>query len=291
MTGKGRLLVGLAATTFLFHSWTAGHPDSIGLAVLTADDERAIAAKPASEFKECTTGCPVMVVLPPGKFMMGSPKNESDLDASERPQREVTITRPLTVSKFEVTFENWDACVAATACRKVSDSWGRGRMPVINVSWRDAKQYVGWLARLTGKDYRLLSEAEWEYGARAGSKTRYSWGDDPGKGNANCDGCGSRWDLQQTAPVGSFRPNEFGLYDMHGNVWEWVEDVWHSSYDGALNDGSAWLEGGDPSFRVIRGGSWRNETELVGASIRVKRNINVAFDTLGFRVAGSLTID
>jgi formylglycine-generating enzyme required for sulfatase activity len=291
LTRKGRLLVGLAAMTFLSPSGTAGHPDLIGLAVLTADNERAIAVKPASEFKECANGCPVMVVLPPGKFIMGSLKNESGLDASERPQREVTITKPFAISKFEVTFDNWDACVAVTACREVPDSWGRGRMPVINVSWRDAKQYVGWLSRSTGKDYRLLSEAEWEYGTRGGSMTRYSWGDDPGKGNANCDGCGSRWDLQQTAPVGSFQPNAFGLYDMHGNVWEWVEDVWHSSYEGAPNDGSSWLEGGDPSFRVIRGGSWRNETELIGAATRLERHVNVAFDTLGFRVARSLTID
>src|SRR5262249_16255143 len=160
---------GLAAITFLSPSRAADDRDLMGLAVLTADSERAIAAKPASEFKECASGCPVMVVLPPGKFMMGSPENGSDLDASERPQREVTITKPFAVSKFEVTFENWDACVIATACRKAPDSWGRGEMPVINVSWRDAKQYVGWLARLTGKDYRLLSEAEWEYGARAGT--------------------------------------------------------------------------------------------------------------------------
>jgi formylglycine-generating enzyme required for sulfatase activity len=291
LTRKGRLLVGLAAMTFLSPSGTAGHPDLIGLAVLTADNERAIAVKPASEFKECANGCLVMVVLPPGKFIMGSLKNESGLDASERPQREVTITKPFAISKFEVTFDNWDACVAVTACREVPDSWGRGGMPVINVSWRDAKQYVGWLSRSTGKDYRLLSEAEWEYGTRGGSMTRYSWGDDPGKGNANCDGCGSRWDLQQTAPVGSFQPNAFGLYDMHGNVREWVEDVWHSSYEGAPNDGSSWLEGGDPSFRVIRGGSWRNETELIGAATRLERHVNVAFDTLGFRVARSLTID
>jgi formylglycine-generating enzyme required for sulfatase activity len=130
-------------------------------------------------------------------------------------------------------------------------------MPVINVSWGDAKQYVGWLSQLTGKEYRLLTEAEWEYAARAGANTRYSWGDDPGMGNANCDGCGSQWDLQQTAPVGSFKPNALGLYDMHGNVWEWVEDSWHENYDSAPTDGSAWLRGGKPSYRVVRGGSWR----------------------------------
>jgi formylglycine-generating enzyme required for sulfatase activity len=229
-----------------------------------------------------------MIVIPAGKFIMGSPENESDRNASEGPQHEVTVAKPFAVSKFEVTFEEWDACVAAAACPRVTDHWGRGKMPVINVSWGDAKQYVGWLSDLTGKEYRLLTEAEWEYGARAGARRRYSWGDDPRTGNANCDGCGSKWDLRQTAPVGSFKPNAFGLYDMHGNVWEWVEDSWHENYDGAPTDGSAWLRGGDPSYRVARGGSWRNESELVRAAVRVRRNVNVRFDTLGFRVARTI---
>src|SRR5262245_63389624 len=131
-------------------------------------------------------------------------------------------------------------------------------MPVIDVSYSDAKQYVGWLSQLTGKEYRLLTEAEWEYAARAGGRTGYSWGDDLGVGNANCDGCGSPWDLKQTAPVGSFKPNAFGLYDMHGNVWEWVEDSWHETYDGAPTDGSAWLAGGDQIGRA----SWRERVEV-----------------------------
>ena len=257
--------------------------------VLTVEQEKAQAARPGSDFKECANGCPAMIVIPSGKFVMGSPENESDRNASEGPQHEVTITKPFAVSKFEVTFEEWDACVAAAACPRVPDVWGRGRMPAINVSWVDAKQYVGWLSQLTGKEYRFLTEAEWEYAARAGANTRYSWGDDLGMGNANCDGCGSQWDLQQTAPVGSFRPNRLGLYDMHGNVWEWVEDSWHENYNLAPTDGSAWLRGGDPSFRVVRGGSWRNESELVRAAVRVRRNANVRFDTLGIRVARTIT--
>jgi len=256
--------------------------------VLTVKQETAKAAKPGSGFKECANGCPVMIVIPAGKFIMGSPESESNRDASEGPQHEVTIAKPFAVSKFEVTFEAWDACVAAAACPRLADRWGRGEMPVIDVSWGDAKQYVGWLSQLTGKEYRLLTEAEWEYAARAGARTRYSWGDNLGKGNADCDGCGSPWDLKQTAPVGSFKPNAWGLYDMHGNVWEWVEDSWHETYDGAPTDGSAWLAGGDPSFRIVRGGSWRNDSEIVRAATRVRRHVNVRFDTLGFRVARTL---
>ena len=257
--------------------------------VLTGDQERAHAAKPGSDFKECANSCPVMIVIPAGKLIMGSPENEPDRNASEGPQHQVTIAKPFAISKFEVTFEEWDACVAAAACPRVADRWGRGNMPVINVSWVDAKQYVGWLSQLTGKQYRLPTETEWEYAARAGANTRYSWGDDLGMGNANCNGCGSQWDLQQTAPVGSFKPNRLGLYDMHGNVWEWVEDSWHENYDVAPTDGSAWLQGGDPNFRVVRGGSWRNESELVRAAVRFKRNANVRFDTLGFRIARTIT--
>ena len=255
-------------------------------AALIAGQEKE--ANPGTAFKECDRGCPVMIVIPAGKFMLGSPENESERRSNEDPQHEVTIAKPFAVSKFEVTFEEWDACAAAAACAQAADGWGRGRMPMINVSWRDAQQYVGWLAKLTGEDYRLLTEAEWEYAARAGATTRYSWGDEPGVGNADCDGCGSQWDLRQAAPAGSFKPNAFGIYDMHGNVWEWVEDTWHENYDGAPLDGSAWLGGGDPSYRVVRGGSWRNESELVRAAVRDKRNINVRFDTLGFRVARTI---
>jgi formylglycine-generating enzyme required for sulfatase activity len=137
------------------------------------------------------------------------------------------------------------------------------------------------------KEYRLLTEAEWEYAARAGSNTRCAWGDQPGTGNANCNGCGGGWSLQ-AAVVGSFRPNAFGIHDMEGNVWEWVEDIWHDSYGGAPADGSAWLEGGDATYRVIRGGSWHNEIELIRAPIRFKRHRKVQFDTLGFRVARTM---
>jgi formylglycine-generating enzyme required for sulfatase activity len=141
-------------------------------ALLSVEQEKAQAAKPGSDFKECAKGCPGMIVIPAGKFIMGAPKNESDRNASEGPPHEVTIAKPFAVSKFEVTFEEWDACAAAAACPRVPDSWGRGEMPVINVSWVDAKQYVTWLSQLTGKHYRLLTEAEWEYGQR---QLRWLW--------------------------------------------------------------------------------------------------------------------
>jgi formylglycine-generating enzyme required for sulfatase activity len=127
---------------------------------------------------------------------------------------------------------------------RVTDSgFGRGRHPVINVSWDDAQRYAAWLSRMTGKPYRLLSEAEFEYAARAGTRTVYPWGDELGKDNANCGDCGSTWDNRQPSPVGSFAANRFGLHDLHGNVWQWVEDCYHGDYEGAPQDGSAWVEG------------------------------------------------
>ena len=167
------------------------------------------------------------------------------------------------------------------------DDWGRGRQPVINVSWDDTRQYLAWLSKLTGKPYRLLSEAEWEYAARAGSSTNYPWGDDIGRGNANCRGCGSQWDGKQAAPAGSFKPNAFGLHDMIGNLLEWCEDAWHDSYDGAPADGSVFA-GGDAGFRVLRGGAWVTLSPLVRAAYRDK---SAPFDrsyVAGFRVARAL---
>jgi formylglycine-generating enzyme required for sulfatase activity len=148
--------------------------------------------------------------------------------------------------------------------------------------------YVAWLSRMTGKEYRLLTEAEWEYAARAGTTTAYYWGDWIGKNNANCNSCGSEWDGMQTAPVGSFKPNGFGLYDMHGNVWQWVEDCYHGNYDGAPEDGSAW-PGGDCNYRIDRGGSWEFDPENLRAASRDKSPSVLRINNLGFRVARTLT--
>jgi formylglycine-generating enzyme required for sulfatase activity len=225
----------------------------MGGTALTGGQERAL--KPKDEFAECKKGCPSMVVVPAGSFTMGSPESEKDRFDNEGPQQ------------VDVTFAEWDACVDTGACRRASDSgWGRADRPVINVSWDDAKLYVAWLRRMTGKQYRLLSEAEREYAARAGTTTHYYWGDDIGKDNAKCDGCASQWDARQTAPVGSFKPNAFGLYDMHGNVGQWVEDCLHNSYTGAPSDGTAWTE--DCSYRVFRGGNWASVPRFLRAANR-----------------------
>jgi formylglycine-generating enzyme required for sulfatase activity len=246
---------------------------------------RLLPMEPGNAFKECAN-CPEMVVVPAGSFLMGS--NEYD---DEKPPHRVTIRQLFAVGKFEVTFDEWDACVAQGGCTQKPDdrSWGRGRRPVINVSWDDAKQYVAWLAKLTGKPYRLLTEAEWEYAARAGTTTVYSWGNDIGTRNANCDGCGSQWDGRQTAPVGSFKPNGFGLYDMHSNVSEWVEDCYHDSYSGAPADGTAWAVSCTESRRVVRGGSWFNLPGYLRSAQRIRVPTEDRNGNLGFRLARTLT--
>jgi formylglycine-generating enzyme required for sulfatase activity len=255
--------------------------------VLTAATERAL--KPGDSFRECAKDCPEMVVLPAGEFMMGSSADEIDHYDNESPLHRVAIAHALAVSKFEITFEQWDACVAVGTCAHVSDSnMGRGTQPVVDVSWDHAQQYVAWFSKMTGRPYRLLSEAEWEYAARAGTTTAFSWGDDIGKNNADCNGCGSQWDGRQTAPVGSFAPNQFGLYDMHGNVWEWVEDCWHTNYDGAPNDGSAWTAQGDCNYRVVRGGSWTGYSVGLRSALRFWSSPDDHGNDLGFRVTRTL---
>jgi formylglycine-generating enzyme required for sulfatase activity len=237
-----------------------------------------------------------MVVVPAGSFTMGGPANVEQPQYyganTEQPQHTVTFAKPFAVSKYQLTFADWDACVAAGGCDdyKPSDTdWGRGPQPVINVSWEDAQQYLAWLSEVTGKTYRLLSESEYEYAARAGTTMAYPWGDDIGKNNANCNGCGSQWDAKQTAPVGSFAPNRFGLYDMVGNVFEWTEDCIHDNYIGAPADGSVWTSGGDCGNHVIRGGSWLSDPVNLRSDNRVWLTSPDRRDSgLGFRVARTL---
>jgi formylglycine-generating enzyme required for sulfatase activity len=264
--------------------------------VLTAERERAL--KPLESFRECGTNCPEMIVIPAGRLMMGSPAGEegrsNNEDDGHGRQHQVTIARPFAVAKFDVRVADWDACVRVGSCPReplAADPYKLrdepDRYPVINVSWDDAQAYVAWLSRMTGKTYRLLSEAEWEYAARAGTMTAYFWGDKIGKGNANCLGCGSQWDNRQPSPVGSFKSNAFGLFDMAGNLWVWVEDCYHQNYSGAPADGSAWTEG-ECRYRVLRGCAWYNDPPLLRSAMRFPYDPNIRVEDIGIRVGRTL---
>jgi formylglycine-generating enzyme required for sulfatase activity len=256
--------------------------------VLAAEAERVL--KPGDVFRECAKDCPEMIVVPSGQFTMGSPATEQGRNDGEGPQHEVTIAKPFAVSKFDVTFTDWDACVSLGGCIRVSDNgWGHGTQPVINVSWDEAQQYVGWLSKMTRKPYRLLTEAEWEYAARAGTTNGYYWGVNVGWTNANCDACGSQWDNNQTSPVGSFKPNAFGLFDMAGNASQWVQDCFHPNYVGASADGSAWTSNGDCDGHVYRGGSWGSGPGDLRSAARSRNAANGREEYLGFRVGRTLT--
>ncbi len=231
---------------------------------------------------------PEMVLIPEGQFQMGC--LVSPCEDRELPVREVIIPHALAVSKYEITFADWGRCVNAGGCRNYmpeDNGWGGGNRPVINVDWQDAREYVSWLSEETGKNYRLLTEAEWEYAARAGSESIYSWGNDIGVNQANCNGCGSTWDGESTAPVGSFSPNDFELHDMHGNVWEWVADCWNGDYVGAPLDGSAWQDG-NCQARTLRGGAFYVAHGSISSSVRIWAAQDTRASSDGLRVAYSL---
>ena len=233
---------------------------------------------------------PEMVVIPAGAFVMGSPETEPERDKDEGPQHLVVFSQPFALGRYAVTFEEYDPFCKATGRSPLGDAgWGRGRWPVINVRWDDAVAYAAWLSKETGAWYRLPTEAEWEYAARAGTETAYWWGETIGRNRANCRGCGSAWDGNQTAPVGSFDANPFGLYDMLGNVWEWVQDCHHDRYKGAPGDGSAW-ETGKCTLRVLRGGSWALEPRRLRAALRNGRLPGDRDRYGGFRLARTLTL-
>ena len=257
--------------------------------------EAALATKPGRVFRDCAD-CPEMVVVPAGTFTMGSPVSEASRDANEGPQRKVTIARPFAVGRFAATFDQWDTCVAAGGCngyRPDDQRWGRGRLPVISVSWKDAKAYAAWLSRETGKNYRLLSEAEREYVTRAGTTTPFWWGSSIMTNQANYDGRytygGSRTGSfpHRTVPVDSFEANPWGLHQLHGNVYEWTGDCWNDSYEGAPTDGSAWTTG-ECSNRVTRGGSWDRPPRELRAAYRRGFVADYRGNYLGFRLARTL---
>jgi formylglycine-generating enzyme required for sulfatase activity len=248
----------------------------------------AAALTPGATFRECAAVCPEMIVIPAGAFTMGSPASEPDRKADEGPQHQVVIAKPFAVSIYDVTFDDWDACVKVGGCPDYSDGgMGRGRKPMVHVTWDDAQNYVAWFSLMTGAPYRLLSEAEWEYAARAGTTTPYYWGAEIGKRNANCVTCGSAWDDQQTSPVGSFAANKFGLYDMAGDAWQWTQDCYHADYDGAPADGSAWTN--EPCWeRVARGGAYEARYVFLRSATRLRIDGGDRDSDVGFRIARTL---
>ncbi|QPF88243.1 formylglycine-generating enzyme family protein [Bradyrhizobium genosp. L] len=238
--------------------------------------------EPGDVFKDCTE-CGELVVVPGGEFVMGS--NDSPY---EKPERTLTIPRPFAIGRREVTFAEWDQCADAGACKYRPDDhgWGRGNQPVINVSWEDTKPFLAWLSQKTGQKYRLPTEAEWEYAARAGTKTAFWWGRDAGTGRAECSTCVTP-PPQKMAAAGSFRPNGFGLYDTAGNAAEWVEDCWNDNYRGAPKDVSAWTAG-DCRLRGLRGGNFTSPAAAVRSAARFRYDIDVRYYGNGFRVVREL---
>ena len=264
-----------------------------GAIVLVLVATPAAMAEETPSFRDCPE-CPQMVLLPAGRFLMGSERGEWGRDDSEGPLTEVVIAKPFAVSRFEVTFEEWDACVAAGGCngyRPSDQGLGRGRLPVFNVSWHDAKAYTAWLSQRTGRGYRLLSEAEWEYAARAGTRTPFWWGSSISTAEANYDGSLTYGRQPKSAARGrplavdSFRPNPFGLYNLNGNVWEWVEDCWSFTYHGATTDGSARTDSRWCNNRVLRGGSWLNGPWHLRSANRGRDIPAGRSDAVGIRVA------
>jgi len=243
-----------------------------------------------------------MVAIPGGTFLMGSPPNEKDSFKDERPQHEVTVST-FFMGKYPITQAQWRAVASRTDLKVEKDldpdpshfkdrggSSTRRDRPVEQVNWYDAVEFCARLSKLTGREYRLPSEAEWEYACRAGTTTAFHFGETITGELANYDASKTYADerkgeyRKETTPVGQFRPNAFGLYDMHGNVWEWCADTWHDNYDGAPRDGSAWIENGDDNRSPLRGGSWCSNPYDCRSAYRGSNNRRGYYDGFGFRV-------
>ena len=245
--------------------------------------------KPGQKFRDCSD-CPELVVIPVGEFLMGE-KNGGM--AKDSVATRVIIEKSFAISRFEITFASWDACVIDGGCgayKPFDEGWGRNTRPVINVNWYDAQKYIDWLTQKTGRIYRLPSEAEWEFGARAGSTTAYWWGAEVGINQAVCQDCGSIFDGEKTAPVGSFSMNKFGLFDTAGNVWEWVLDCYykdayqvHMHYPKPLYNIEKFEELNNCS-RVLRGGGWDVMALGMSSSFRFASSPHNRTNRLGFRV-------
>ena len=273
------VVVGLAGFALMWEQPSANdRADRIAIASQERD---------AALFHDCLV-CPELIEIPPEKFYMGSKAGEVGRGAEEGPLHQVTISRQFAIGRYEVTFAQWDACADDGGCqhRPEDRGWGRGNLPVIYVSWDDVQEYLVWLSKKTDYTYRLPSEAEWEFVARGGSTSAYWWGDEIGEGLANCIGCGIG-SGEETVPVGSFLPNQFGLYDVHGNVWEWAADCWNGTYAGAPNDGSAWTLG-ECDKRVVRGGAWGLPSSELRSAHRIGDTSSLRSGKRGFRVVREL---
>ena len=222
-----------------------------------------------------------MIRIPAARYSMGS--HQGALFPDEEPPHDVNL-RTYYISEAEVTFDDYDRFAAATGRPRPDDhGWGRGRQPVVNVNWEEARAYTDWLSQQTGKRYRLPTEAEWEYAAAGASEGFYWWGYKLGYNNAVCFNCGSDWDARQPAPVKSLPPNDYGLHNTAGNVMEWVADCYHMNYKGAPADGSAWVEPNCAS-RVARGGAFNRPAEKLRTASRTGHDPQVRLNMLGFRV-------
>ena len=269
---------------------------------------RAADSAPGTAFRDCPA-CPEIMVVPAGEFVMGSTLAETG-HTDEKPQHTVRIAQAFGVGKFEVTFEQWDSCTKAGRCPAAKDDgYGRGSYPVINVSWRDATAYTKWLSDITGRSYRLLSEAEFEYAARAGTQTPWFWGDAPDSWGSRdaCDYANTHDEAGKEAhamyvwshhkcndgygengPTGSYKPNAFGLHDMIGNLREWVADCMLVGYEGAPIDGSVRPHQGACEKRVVRGGTWLDGPSTSRSAYRYSEPEDFRNYQLGFRVACEL---
>lgn len=268
-------------------------PDQGQLAAVTAPQPPAVdsPAEPAvgqfdlSEgvFQDCER-CPKMIRVPPGSFTMGSANG----DESERPVHEVTIGYAFAIGRFEVTVDQWLACTEAGACSYEPEAGSAPKLtPVRNVSWDDAQEFVAWLSEVTGKPYRLPSESEWEYAARAGTNSAYWWGSDLGTGRANCKDCGGAWHKRRPATIGSYPANPFGIYDLNGGVAEWTNDCWNNDHAGSPADGSSRAKR-DCQKRALKGGSWRDDGSYLRSASRLYYDASVPYIVNGFRVALTL---
>lgn len=275
-------------------TWAIGAAAWMVAAAAAAEPVPTGTVPPGTLFRDCPA-CPDMVTVPAGRFVMGAATGEPGARPDERPQRPVRIDRPFAIGRFEITHRQWQACLDAGGCaghQPRDHGWGRGDRPVMNVNLADIDAYLAWLRHVTGKSYRLPSEAEWEYAARAGSTTAFFWGDAVGRDRAVCHKCrdGAGKVAQGTLPVGRFPPNRFGLHDMHGNVWEWTADCHHADYRGAPDDGRPWREagGGDCTQRVQRGGSWYYIAANSRSARRSYNKIGARWYDVGFRVVRDL---